>query len=79
MHTPNPDTIADAKKFLLTGAWYSCPLRGSARAGPIQMLMYTAKHWTELRDPNGDIRERTVGAEPHRKNNIFLVLIIMNF
>ena len=26
--TPNPDTIADAKKCLLTGAWYSCPLRG---------------------------------------------------
>ena len=32
MQTPNPDTIADAKKCLLTGAWYSCLLRGSARA-----------------------------------------------
>jgi hypothetical protein len=30
MQTPNPDTIADAKKHLLTGAWYSCPLRGYA-------------------------------------------------
>jgi hypothetical protein len=26
------DTITDAKKCLLTGAWYSCPLGGSARA-----------------------------------------------
>ena len=32
MQTPNPDTIVDAKKCLLTGAWYSCPLRGSASA-----------------------------------------------
>ena len=28
LQTPNPDTIADATKHLLTGAWYSCPLRG---------------------------------------------------
>jgi hypothetical protein len=26
----NPGTVADAKKCLLTGACYSCPLRGSA-------------------------------------------------
>ena len=26
------DTIADAKKCLLTGAWYVCALRGYARA-----------------------------------------------
>jgi hypothetical protein len=32
MHTPNPDTIADTKKHLLTGAWYGYYLRGSARA-----------------------------------------------
>jgi hypothetical protein len=32
LQTPNPDTIADSKKYLLAGAWYSCPLRGSARA-----------------------------------------------
>jgi hypothetical protein len=30
--TLNPDTIADVKECLLTGAWY----RGYARAGPIQ-------------------------------------------
>jgi hypothetical protein len=29
---PNPDTFVDARKCLLTGAWYSCFLRGSARA-----------------------------------------------
>jgi hypothetical protein len=27
----NPDIIADAKKCMLTGACYSCLLRGSAR------------------------------------------------
>ena len=32
LQTLNPETIVDAKKFLLTGAWYGCPLRGSARA-----------------------------------------------
>jgi hypothetical protein len=25
--------------------------------------MYTAKHWTEFGDPNGEVRARTVGAE----------------
>ena len=61
--TPNPDTIADAKKCLLTGVWHSCPLRSSARAGPIQMRMYTAEHWNEHRDPNWEVRARTEGAE----------------
>jgi hypothetical protein len=32
MKIPNPDTIADAKKRLLTGAWCGFLLRGSARA-----------------------------------------------
>ena len=26
LETPNPDTIVDAKKHLLTGIWYECPL-----------------------------------------------------
>jgi hypothetical protein len=30
LQTPNPDTIADGKKHLLKGAWYSCPPRVSA-------------------------------------------------
>jgi hypothetical protein len=29
MQPPNPDTIADAKKCLLTGASYNCLLRGT--------------------------------------------------
>jgi hypothetical protein len=27
------------------------------------MRMYTAKHWTEHRDPNGEVRARTIGTE----------------
>jgi hypothetical protein len=30
LQTPNPNTIADANMCLQTGAWYGCPLRGSA-------------------------------------------------
>ena len=61
--TPNPDTIVDAKKCLLTGAWYSYLLRGSASSYPIQMRMLVANHQTEHRDPNGGVRGRTEGAE----------------
>jgi hypothetical protein len=35
--SPNPDTIVDAKKCSLAGAWYSCLLRGSASAWQKQM------------------------------------------
>jgi hypothetical protein len=35
-HPPKPDTILDANNSLLTGAWYSCLLRGSASAWQIQ-------------------------------------------
>jgi len=38
-------------------------MRGSARASPMQMQMYTAKHWTEHGDPNGEVRARTVRTE----------------
>jgi len=31
LQTPNHDTIADAKMFLLKGDWYGCYLRVSAR------------------------------------------------
>jgi hypothetical protein len=60
---PKPDTIADANKSLLTGAWYSCLLRGSASAWQIQKWMLTAIHWTEHKVPNGGARERTQGVE----------------
>jgi hypothetical protein len=63
LQKPNPDTIADAKKRLLTGAWYSCPLRGSARTWLLQMCMFIANHHTEHGEPNGRIKGRTEGGE----------------
>jgi hypothetical protein len=35
---------ADANKSLLTGDWYSCPLRGSASVWLIQKWMLTVIH-----------------------------------
>jgi hypothetical protein len=61
LQTPNPDTMADAKKHLLTGAWYSCPLRVCARAK--LMWLWAANHETEHKDLNGGVRGRTEGAE----------------
>jgi len=58
-----PFTIADAKKYLLTGARYGCVLRGSAKALLIQMRMVAANHWTEQGDLNEGVREKTEGAE----------------
>jgi hypothetical protein len=63
LQSPNPDTIVDANKCLLTGAWHSCLLRGSTSASHIQRWMLTAIHWTEHRIPNEGARERTQGAE----------------
>jgi hypothetical protein len=63
IQSPNPDTIVEANKCLLTRAYYSCLLRGSDRAWQIQWQMLTANHWTEHRDPNGAVRERTEEAE----------------
>jgi hypothetical protein len=60
---PNPDTIVDAKKWLMTRAWYSCLLRGSARAWQTQRWMLAVNHWTEHRVPSGGVRERTEWAE----------------
>ena len=45
---------------LLTGAWYSCLLRGPASAWQIQRRMLSANHWTEHRVPSGG---RTEGAK----------------
>jgi hypothetical protein len=36
IQSPNLDTIVDANKCLLTGAWYSCLLRASDSAWQIQ-------------------------------------------
>jgi len=41
LHTPNPDTIADAKMCLQTVAWYDCSMRGSANTWLRQMQILT--------------------------------------
>jgi hypothetical protein len=61
IQSPNSDTIVDANKCLVTGAWYSCLLRGSASAWQIQKRMLIAIHWTRV--PNEGARERTQGAQ----------------
>jgi hypothetical protein len=61
--TPNPDTIVDANKSLLTGAWYSCLLRGSTSAKLIQKWILTDVHWMEHRVSNEGARESTQSAE----------------
>ena len=63
MQPPNPNTTADANKYLLRGVWYSCLLRGSATAWQIQRWMLAANHWTEHGDPNRGVRRRAEGAE----------------
>ena len=60
---PNPDTMADANKSLLTGAWYSGLLRSSASAWQIQKWMLTIIHWTEHKVPNEGARESNQGVE----------------
>ena len=57
----NPVTMADANKSLMTVAWYSCPLWGSASA--IQKWMLTIIHWTDHKVLNEGARESTRGAQ----------------
>jgi hypothetical protein len=63
LQTLNPDTIADVKKFLLTGAWYGYFLRGSTSTWSIQMQILTANHQTEPGHLSGRGRGRTEGNE----------------
>jgi hypothetical protein len=42
---------------LLTGAWYSCLLKGSASSRQIQKWVLTAIHWTEHRVPMEDLEK----------------------
>ena len=60
LQIPIPDIIADSQKHLLTGRWYCCLLRGSARAWPILMWMHAANHRTWCRDPNEEVRAEGV-------------------
>jgi hypothetical protein len=61
--TPNPNTIADAKKSLLTVIWYGSSLRGSANTQTIQVEILTSNHQTVPEDVNGRVRGRIVEAE----------------
>ena len=63
IQSPNAETIADAKKDMLTGAWYRCLLRGSTKAWQIQREILAANHWNEHGVPNGGVVERTEVAE----------------
>jgi len=63
IYIPNPVTIREANRHMLTGDWYSCLLRGFARAWQIQRWMLETNHWTENRIPIGGVRERIKGAE----------------
>ena len=63
IESPNPDTNADTKKFLLTGAWYYCLLRGSDKACQTPQWMLIDNHWVEHGFPNGRDKERTEGTE----------------
>jgi hypothetical protein len=47
----------------MTGAWFSCLLRGSASAWQIQKWMLTAIHWKEHRFPNKGARKSIQGVE----------------
>jgi hypothetical protein len=58
IQSPNSDTLVDAKKCLLTGAWYSCLLRGSVTAWQIQRWTLAAIYWTDHPDLNGRVSER---------------------
>jgi hypothetical protein len=57
MQTPNPDSIADAKKCVLTGAWYGCSLRGSTNTWPIQMQVLTVNHQMSQGTPVEELGE----------------------
>jgi hypothetical protein len=63
MQSPNADTIVDAKRCMLPGAWYGSLLKGFARASQIHRWRLASNHWTEHGGPNGGVGERTERAE----------------
>jgi hypothetical protein len=48
--------MAEAKS-LLTGAWYSCLLRGFASTCQIQKWVLTVIHWMEHRSPMKELEK----------------------
>ena len=73
IQSQNPETIVDANKCLLAGAWYSCPLKVSASTWQIQKEMLTAIHWIEHGVPQWSSKNKDTrnlkGLQPHRRNN----------
>jgi hypothetical protein len=57
IQSPNPDTIVDAQKCLLTRAWYSCLLRVSARAWQIQWWIFAVNYWIDLKPPKEELEK----------------------
>jgi hypothetical protein len=57
------NTVAIAKRCLLTGTWCDYFLRGSDSNRPMQMWMLGANHQTGLRDSYSGAGGRTRGAE----------------
>jgi hypothetical protein len=59
MQTPNPDTIADVndRSLIQLSSERLCQILTNTDG------MLTANHLTEHRDLNGEVRERTEGAE----------------
>ena len=56
LQTPTPDTIADDKKHLLTGAWYSYPLRlCQSLTNTNAFVVLADNNKTEHRDPNANL------------------------
>jgi hypothetical protein len=58
-----PRYCGRSNECLLTLAWYSCFLRGSASAWQIQSWILAANHGTEQGVPNGAVIKRTNKAE----------------
>jgi hypothetical protein len=56
---PNTDTIACARKILLTGPWHKWLLWGYASAWQIQKWMLTVINVMQHRVPNEGTREST--------------------
>jgi hypothetical protein len=54
-----PRHSCGCQEVLSAGAWYSCLLRGSARACQIQRHILENNCWTKHRDPNGGVGART--------------------
>jgi len=60
---PKLDNIDEAKKSVVTGVWYCCLLKYSARTWQIQRQMLIANHWTENGLSIGGVGEKIQGAE----------------